>query len=80
MEGWSAAWCCMVLPVFYIDAFEQAQLRHASVEGIYMSFTNSPTAEHCSANLRVLLCEVPTGCDVFEAIQIIIIEQMQLLE
>jgi hypothetical protein len=62
------------------DVFEQARSHHASVEGIYMSFTNAPTTEHHTANSRILLCEVPTGCNVFEAIHIIIIEQMQLLE
>lgn len=72
--------CAMVLPMFFIDAHEQQRSRHASVEGIYMSFANAPTAEHRTAKSRVLLCQVPTGCDVFEAVQIVIVQQMRLLE
>jgi hypothetical protein len=70
----------MVLPIFYIDTFKQAQSQHASVKGIYMSFTNTPTKEHCTANLHILLCQVLTGCDIFEAVWTMIIEPMHLLE
>jgi hypothetical protein len=70
----------MVLPLFYVDAFEQARSRHASVEGIYMSFANASTKEHRSANSRILLCLVPTGCNIFKAVHIVIIYHMQLLE
>ena len=40
----------IVLPIFYIDTFKQAQSKHGSVKGIYMSFTNTPMKEHCTAN------------------------------
>jgi hypothetical protein len=68
VQGENIAWCCMVLLIFYIDMFEIERSCHALVEGIYMSFANAPTAEHCSANLCILLCEVLTGCDIIEVI------------
>ncbi len=79
-QGRRPGQCRMVLPTFYIDVFEQARSRNASVEGIYMSFANAPTSEHRAASSRILLCEVPPGCDLFEALRIVVIEPMRLLE
>lgn len=72
--------CKMVLPVIYCDGFEQSRSRNASVEGIYMSFANASMEEQMSAESRILLCEVPTGCDLMEAFNIVVVEQMRLLE
>ncbi len=66
----------MVLLMFFIDAHEQQCSRHALVEGIYMLFVNAPMVEHCTVKLHVLLCQVPMGCNVFKAVQIMIVQQM----
>jgi hypothetical protein len=43
--------CQLIMPVFYVDAFQQSRLRNKSVTGIYMAFANASAAEYQSAEL-----------------------------
>jgi hypothetical protein len=66
--------------MFYLDAFEQSRSRQVSVVGIYMSLANMPRAEYQRANSRVLLALVPKRLNLFDAIWLVIIGPMRLLE
>jgi hypothetical protein len=72
--------CRMILPILYVDGFEQHRSRKASVEGIYMALANMSKEELLSKESRTLLCEVPPGCDLKEAINIVVVDAMRLLE
>ena len=72
--------CRLILPIFYIDAFEQNRSRNRSVVGIYMSFANASMEETEAAESRYLLCLVPLNVDLFDALRLVIIAPMRLLE
>ena len=72
--------CRLILPVFYIDGHVQNPSRSASVTGIYMTLANAGKKEMHSAESRILLCELPKGVDEIEAIRVVIVRPMRLLE
>jgi hypothetical protein len=72
--------CRLLLPVFYLDAFEQSWSCNKSVIGIYMAMANMPVAEYRKADLRILLCLVLKTISLHTAIREIIIKPMCLLK
>ncbi len=72
--------CKMVLGTFYIDAFKQHGTQQLSVVSIYMSIAGASREECMAAKSRYLITLMPKVMDIFEAISIVIIEPMRLLE
>jgi hypothetical protein len=72
--------CRLLLPVYYLDAFEQSCTRQKSVIRIYMAFTNMPHAEYKTTASRVLLTLIPKTINLWNAVHHIIVKPTQLLE
>jgi hypothetical protein len=79
-HGRSLAKCRLILPIFYTDGFGHTGTRESSIDGIYMTLGNLSKADHLRAFTKQVLCYVPHGANLLEALQIVVVEPMMRLE
>lgn len=72
--------CRLIAPIFYHDGAETRRLRGLQNDAIYFALGNVSIREHLSSAGKVLLCIVPEGEDVMEALNLVIIKSLQKLE
>jgi len=72
--------CRLTAPIFYQDGAETRRLRGLQNDAIFFSLGNVSAGEHLSSAGKLLLCIVPEGEDVMEALKMIIIKSLHKLE
>lgn len=72
----------LIMPMFFIDAYESQPSRSKSSIAIYVRLANASTKELKRANSWKLICIVPQGDTKFflEALREVVVKPMLLLE
>jgi hypothetical protein len=72
--------CCLILPIIYTDGFGINKMCEGQFKGIYMTLVNLSAQDHRQASTKSILCYLPQGANLLEALRIVMIKPLLQLE